>query len=105
MLTVSGCPNRSFVRERLREALDRLGASHLSVTELVIDDPIVARAAGMHGSPTVLIDGRDPFTSSDLVGSVSCRLYRTAAGVDGAPTVEGLVDAISRPAAGVEVGR
>ena len=45
------------------------------VTERVIDDPLLAAAAGSHGSPTVLIDGHDPFTAAGIAASVSCRLF------------------------------
>jgi hypothetical protein len=51
----------------------------------------------MHGSPTVLIDGHDPFTAAGVEASVSCRLFPTVSGFDGAPTVEDLVAALSQP--------
>jgi hypothetical protein len=42
----------------------------------------------MHGSPTLLIDGRDPFAQPGAQASVSCRLYRGADGrASGAPSV------------------
>ncbi len=65
------------------------------VTERVIDDPLLAAAAGSHGSPTVLIDGHDPFTAAGIAASVSCRLFPTVSGLDAAPTVEDLVLALS----------
>ena len=71
------------------EAAGRLGG-RVAVAERVIDDPEVARAAGMHGSPTVLVDGRDVLGGSGLAGSLSCRL-------DGAPSVDALVAAMSQP--------
>lgn len=45
----------------------------------------VARAAGMHGSPTVLVDGIDPFAPAGLPGLLFCR-------VDGAPNVDARVE-------------
>ena len=45
----------------------------------------------MHGSPTLLVDGTDPFAVPGQPPSLSCRLYRDAAGrMSGAPTVEAL---------------
>lgn len=45
----------------------------------------------MTGSPTVLINGADPFAVAGAAPSVSCRLYRDAdARTDGAPSVEAL---------------
>jgi hypothetical protein len=97
VLTVTDCPHRDMALDRVRQALDRVGASQVVVTERVIDDPEVAAAAGMHESPTVLIDGHDPFTAAGIEASVSCRLFPTASGFDGAPTVEDLVAALSQP--------
>jgi DNA-binding transcriptional MerR regulator len=58
---------------------------------LVIEDSQSAALAGMAGSPTLLVDGHDPLAESNQIPSVSCRLYRDAAGaVDGAPTVSAL---------------
>ncbi len=47
----------------------------------------------MRGSPTVLVDGRDP-VAGEASASVSCRLHATEAGVDGDPTVAQLVVAL-----------
>jgi len=54
-----------------------------------------AQRLGMHGSPTILVNGSDPFPSEDDP-SVACRLYRTADGVEGAPSVAELVEVLSR---------
>jgi len=54
----------------------------------------------MHGSPTLLIDGVDPFGPPDQRPSLSCRLYRDAAGRPaGAPSVEALRQALETAAA------
>jgi hypothetical protein len=96
LLTVPDCPNRTTVLSRLHEALKRAGAEGATVVERIVDDPAAASAAGMHGSPTILIDGHDPFPNDNATGSVSCRLYRSPDGIGGAPTVDELVDAIGR---------
>jgi hypothetical protein len=95
VLTVTDCPHRSLTLGRLRLALDRIGLTGAAVTERVIDDPTEAIGAGMHGSPTVLIDGQDPFTASGTEASVSCRLFRTPTGYDGAPSVDDFVAALA----------
>lgn len=97
VLTVTDCPHRDETLDRVREALDRVGMMGVVVTERVIDEPTDALAAGMRGSPTVLIDGEDPFTPSSTEPSVSCRLFRTTTGYDGAPSVDDLVAALSEP--------
>jgi len=93
ILHVAGCPNLALARARLAEALERSGAT-ASVREIRVDTADEAARAGMAGSPTVLIDGRDPFATSGAT-SLSCRLYATPAGIDGAPTVGQFVAVIS----------
>jgi hypothetical protein len=93
LLYVPDCPNRAVARERLNEAARRSGVE-VVVSERLVADADTAAALGMHGSPTILVDGRD--VASGTEPSVSCRLYRTASGLDGAPSVDELVVALSR---------
>ena len=54
----------------------------------------------MAGSPTLLINGADPFAVPGQVPGLSCRLYRDAAGrLAGAPSLEDLRRALERAAA------
>jgi hypothetical protein len=46
------------------------------------------------GSPTVLVDGRDPVLDRDAPVGLSCRVYRTVDGLAGSPTLEQLVAAL-----------
>ena len=63
-----------------------------------IGDEDQAARRGMHGSPTILIDGIDPFAVPGQPASVSCRLYRDSDGrADGAPSVRQLRRAIRHP--------
>jgi hypothetical protein len=48
---------------------------------------------GMHGSPTIRVEGRDPFAGPDARPSLSCRLYPSEQGASGAPTVAQLAAA------------
>lgn len=96
VLSVSDCPNRATAVVRLRQALEVIGEPS-AITEQVIDDPDQAREAGMHGSPTILLDGRDTFALPGTETSVSCRLYPSATGLEGAPSVEELISAMSTP--------
>ena len=84
---------------RVREAIHLSGVEAV-VAERVIDDAGVAAAVGMAGSPTILLDGRDLFAPALSEPSISCRLYRTESHVEGAPSVNSLIDALtSRTAA------
>lgn len=95
ILYVSGCPNLAAARARVHEALHDAGLSAV-VEEIEILTEADAQRLGMHGSPTILIDGHDPFRTAEE-SSLACRLYRTAGtSVEGAPTVAELVEVLSR---------
>ena len=50
----------------------------------------------MTGSPTILLDGVDPFAAAGAAPTVSCRIYRGPDGAaDGAPSVQDLTAALS----------
>lgn len=98
VLTVPDCPNVRLLQERLAQVLE--GRGDVPVSRHVIADEEEAARRGMHGSPTILVDGIDPFAEPGELASVSCRLYRDSDGnVDGAPSVsqlrQGIADATS----------
>ena len=85
LLTVPDCPNGPVASRHLAEAL--AGRTDVSVEHRVVSTPEEAERYGMHGSPTILIGGRDPFAQPGAVASLSCRLYRDAdSRVQGAPS-------------------
>jgi hypothetical protein len=49
----------------------------------------------MHGSPTIRVNGDDPFAGPDPRPSLSCRLYGSDQGASGAPTVAELAAAVA----------
>jgi len=93
LLHVADCPNLAVARERIDLALDRAGMT-ATVREILIDSPEAAERAAMSGSPTVLVDGVDPFGGA--AASLACRLYRSGDTVEGALPVDALVDVFSR---------
>jgi hypothetical protein len=89
LLTVPDCPNAAAFRERLSAAL--AGHPGAVVRHRVVGDEREAAEAGMHGSPTLLVDGTDPFAAPGQPPSLSCRLDRDASGRAGpAPSVQEL---------------
>ena len=89
LLTVPACPSAALFEERLAAAL--AGHPDTVVRRRQVTDEREAAEAGMHGSPTLLIDGVDPFAAPGQPPSLSCRLYRDATGrADGAPPVDAL---------------
>ena len=93
VLAIAGCPHAALMEERLAAAL--AGGPPAVIIQRVITDPEEAARAGLHGSPTVLVDGRDPFAAPGQPASMSCRLYDNGPGlVEGAPSVGRLRQAI-----------
>ncbi|QWF76801.1 hypothetical protein [Amycolatopsis sp. CA-230715] len=89
VLHVPGCPGA----EVLSEHLVRLSATWpgLRIDRRVVRDDQEAIAAGMTGSPTLLIDGTDPFAEPAREPGIACRLYRHSDGsVDNAPSLAAL---------------
>jgi hypothetical protein len=94
LLYFDDCPNWRTAEQRLSTALGRLGDPSVVVGELV-DTPEKAERLGFRGSPTILINGSDPFADPDAPVGLSCRIYRSAAGLEPAPTVEELESALA----------
>ncbi|MFE7958745.1 alkylmercury lyase family protein [Streptomyces sp. NPDC057413] len=93
VLTVPDCPNAPVVRERITAALDGRQAQ---VELIEVREEAQAARWGMTGSPTVLVEGVDPFAVAGAPASVSCRLYRDEEGrPGGAPSVEALRQAFT----------
>ncbi|MER7178033.1 hypothetical protein ABT404_00800 [Streptomyces hyaluromycini] len=92
VLTVPDCPNAPVIEERIARALDGRSAD---VELIEVADQERAARLGMTGSPTVLINGVDPFAMPGTLASLSCRLYRGPDGrADGAPSVTDLREAL-----------
>jgi predicted DsbA family dithiol-disulfide isomerase len=95
VLAEPGCPNAPVLAGRLAAVLD--GRAGVSMSHRVICDESEAVRWGMHGSPTLLIDGADPFAEPGQRPGMSCRLYRTDDGrVSGAPSAAQLRRAIEQ---------
>ena len=82
-----GCPSWQVARDRLRQALGSTGRDDGAITYEKIETPEQAEEARFRGSPTILVDGRDPFADEDAPVGLSCRIFRTEAGAEGAPSV------------------
>jgi hypothetical protein len=89
-----GCPNRTVADERLAQALAAIGRADITV-HCRIETATQAQSVGFTGSPTIRIDGRDPFASGDGQAGLACRVYPTPEGLSGSPTVEQFVEVLS----------
>ncbi|MEK2479279.1 hypothetical protein [Streptomyces noursei] len=99
VLVVPDCPNEKSAAEGLRRALDDIGLGDTAFTTRVITDQAEAEQSGFTGSPTILVDGRDPFAEPGRVAGLTCRAYRTPEGLAGVPGLDELRQAL-RAAAG-----
>lgn len=81
-----GCPHWKLADERVRRVLKGAATDEVTLEYELIDSPEKAERIGFHGSPTILVDGRDPFITGQEPIGLTCRVFRTGAGTDGAPT-------------------
>lgn len=95
VLHVPDCPNLAPLLERLARVTD------LPVATREIASGADATRYGMAGSPTLLVDGLDPFAGAGHCGgTVSCRLYRDESGrITPVPSAGQLGAALKDPAA------
>lgn len=83
---IAECPNWADTAQDLRELLAELGHADIAVgvrTVVSGDDALAVRFAG---SPTVLIDGVDPYPHGEPTGDLACRVYLTEVGLRGRPS-------------------
>ena len=94
LLYFDGCPHWRAADGRLHEALALVGWDGVEVEYRQVTSPENAEAVQFRGSPTLLIDGLDPFLDRESPVGLSCRVYRTPDGLAGSPTVEQLVSVL-----------
>ncbi len=85
-----GCPNWKLVEQRLHAVLGPDSTIQYRLVESQED----AEQLGFTGSPTVLVDGVDSFAKPGAPIGLACRVYLTAAGREGAPSIEQLREAM-----------
>ena len=90
-----GCPNWHMADERLKQALAACGHADAGVEYQRVETVEEAERLGFTGSPTVLVDGRDPFAVAGARAGLACRVYATPDGIAGSPNVDQLIDVLS----------
>jgi hypothetical protein len=91
-----GDPNWPTARDRVRDVLDGEGHAGVDIELQRIGSSAEAHEFRFRGSPTILLDGVDPFDSEESGYGLMCRVYRTEDGMDGAPSKLQLRDAMTR---------
>lgn len=92
VLHVAECPNAPVALERVRDAITGRSDTTLTVVEVADEDE--AARLGMHGSPTIIVNGTDPFAAHDAPTGMACR-FRP--GGDPVPTVDEIRAALNAP--------
>jgi hypothetical protein len=89
-----GCPHWKLADRRLAAVLQAFDRDKFTLEYQLIESPEMAERVGFRGSPTILIDGRDPFASGAEPIGMSCRVFRTELGAQGSPTEAQLREAL-----------
>ncbi|HJX78612.1 thioredoxin family protein [Glutamicibacter sp.] len=94
LLVIEDCPNSAVASNRLETALELLGIGGVLVEHRVMKTCADVRGTEFAGSPTIAVDSLDLFPGAPTE-ELSCRVYSTPLGLQGAPTIEQLTAAFA----------
>lgn len=92
LLYFDDCPNWKDTDRMLTRLATEFG---YDLTYQRVTTHAEAAQVGFRGSPTVLIEGVDPFAAPHAPTGLSCRVYTTSEGLHGSPTEEMLRRALA----------
>jgi hypothetical protein len=97
VLYFDGCPNHVPALALIERVAADLGIEP-NLRLINVADQETAERLRFIGSPTIRIDGRDvdPYTEEHTDFGVSCRVFRTEAGMAGQPDERWVRDALAR---------
>ena len=95
LLVVPDCPNESRALLTLEAAFEQVGLGPQPVRVTMITNQDQAQKRGFIGSPTILLDGVDPFAVPGQSPAVACRVYATPAGRSGVPALDDVIAAVT----------
>jgi hypothetical protein len=100
LLYFDGCPHHEALLLHLAQLIDA-AEIRVEIALRNVPDDTAAQRERFLGSPTVRIDGRDvePGAEARDDYGLKCRLYRTDAGLRGAPLDQWIIDALTRACA------
>jgi hypothetical protein len=94
LLYFDGCPNWTTTQSLLLDVMDELGVPSDRLVLQRVETPEEAADLSFHGSPTVLVDGVDPFDDPNAAVGLACRLYPTETGLAGSPSRQQLTQVL-----------
>lgn len=100
ILHIEECSNWERAGTVIEEVLSDLGATDVSPKFVLIRTPEEAEAVPFAGSPTILIDGVDPFPGGFRTTDLACRIYRDGQRMAGVPSRESLRQVLADALAG-----
>jgi hypothetical protein len=99
LLVVADCPNEAGAVTLVQSALRDIGLPDIEVLVNVIRTQYEAERRGFLGSPTIMINGDDPFAEAGQTPALACRIYIHANGPSALPDLRLLRQALKRAAA------
>lgn len=87
-----GCPNWQVAVQRIQDAAT--GRDDVILDYDLVETPEHAERLDFVGSPTILINGADPFSEPRRPVGLTCRIYQTATGPTGSPTLAQIAQAL-----------
>lgn len=91
LLHIAECPSWTTCLKNIKHALIDL-EDDSKVNLFLVDSLEKEELSMFHGSPTILVDGRDIFPVDDYDGALSCRVYSTPEGLRGMPSIDQIVE-------------
>jgi hypothetical protein len=87
LLYFDGCPSWQPALENLKKVIeDEKILAEISLVK--VEDPDQAQQEQFLGSPSIRVNGIDLWPEERANYMLSCRVYKTPAGIKGSPTIE-----------------
>jgi hypothetical protein len=97
LLYFDGCPSYQTAAKLLRAVMDDEGLT-AGIDLIKVADEAAARRLKFVGSPSIRINGVDPFLHGEADYGMGCRVYAAPEGLKGWPTKQMLREALTRKA-------
>jgi hypothetical protein len=88
LLYFEDCPSWQDTAAHLQTLASEIDG--LTITNVVVNTPELAEHHNFRGSPSIKVDGTDPFSNENDPVGLSCRIYQTPEGPAGTPTLSQL---------------
>jgi hypothetical protein len=98
LLVTPDCPNEGATATLVRRALDDVGLTRTPIRTQVVSTKEEAEQLCFLGSPTVRIDGEDPFLDARSPTALACRVYWVDGVRSAVPDLRRLRQALKRHA-------